>query len=36
VDPADRIIVATAWVVGEPLLTLDRRIAESGLVDVIH
>ena len=34
-DPADRIIVATALVLGEPLVTLDRRIAASGVVDVI-
>jgi PIN domain nuclease of toxin-antitoxin system len=34
-DPADRIIVATALVFGEPLITADRRIAESGVVPVI-
>ena len=31
-DPADRIIVATSRQRNIPLLTLDRRIAESGLV----
>lgn len=34
-DPADRIIVVTALVLGEPLVTHDRRIAASGLVEVI-
>jgi PIN domain nuclease of toxin-antitoxin system len=34
-DPADRIIVATALVLGEPLVTLDKRIAASGVVQVI-
>ena len=28
-------IVATALVLGEPLVTLDRRIADSGVVRVI-
>ncbi len=31
-DPGDRLIVATARVLGLPLLTLDARIRESGLV----
>jgi PIN domain nuclease of toxin-antitoxin system len=31
-DPADRIIVATSANRGAPLITLDRRIIESGLV----
>ena len=30
-DPADRIIVATARVMGATLLTQDRRIVDSGL-----
>ncbi len=30
-DPADRILVATARVLGATLLTQDRRIVESGL-----
>jgi PIN domain nuclease of toxin-antitoxin system len=34
-DPADRIIVATAWVLGQPLVTVDRRIAALGVVPVI-
>jgi PIN domain nuclease of toxin-antitoxin system len=34
-DPADRIIVATSLVLGEPLVTVDRRIVESGIVPVI-
>ena len=34
-DPADRIIVATAQVLGATLLTLDRRIAASGIVPVV-
>lgn len=33
-DPADRIIVATARVLGATLLTSDRRIIDSGLVTV--
>jgi PIN domain nuclease of toxin-antitoxin system len=32
-DPADRIIVATARVLGATLLTLDERIVGSGLVE---
>ena len=32
-DPADRILVATARVLGIPLLTRDRRILESGVVE---
>jgi PIN domain nuclease of toxin-antitoxin system len=31
-DPVDRIIVATARVLGATLLTSDERIAESGIV----
>ncbi len=31
-DPADRILVATARVVGATLLTHDRHIVDSGLV----
>lgn len=34
-DPADRIIVASARVIGATLLTQDRRIADSGLVDTL-
>jgi len=34
-DPADMLIVATALQHGAPLITNDRRIAESGLVQVI-
>lgn len=31
-DPGDRLIVATARVLGLPLLTMDSRIRDSGLV----
>lgn len=34
-DPADRIIVATARVLGAKLLTLDRKIVEAELVPVL-
>ena len=34
-DPADRILVATARVLGATLLTRDRRIIDAGLVDVV-
>lgn len=34
-DPADRILVATARALGATLLTLDRRIIDSGLVDTL-
>ncbi len=34
-DPADRIIVATARVLGATLLTADRRIVESGVVPTL-
>ena len=34
-DPADRILVATARVLGATLLTRDRRIAEARLVDTL-
>ncbi len=33
-DPADRMIVATARALGFPLLTFDRRIRDSGLVQL--
>ena len=35
-DPADRIIVSTARVLGAQLLTLDESIISSGLVPVIR
>jgi PIN domain nuclease of toxin-antitoxin system len=34
-DPADRIIVASARATGATLLTLDRRIIDSGLVPTL-
>lgn len=34
-DPADRILVATARVLGATLLTQDRRIIKSALVDTL-
>ena len=34
-DPADRILVATARVLGATLLTQDRRIVDAGLVDTL-
>ncbi len=34
-DPADRILVATARVIGATLLTRDQRISEAGLVDTL-
>ncbi len=34
-DPADRILVATARVLGAPLLTHDRRIIEANLVETV-
>ena len=34
-DPADRILVATARVLGATLLTQDRRIIGSSLVDTL-
>ena len=34
-DPADRVLVATARVLGATLLTQDRRIQESALVPTI-
>ena len=34
-DPADRILVATARVLGATLLTRDRRITEAELVDTL-
>jgi PIN domain nuclease of toxin-antitoxin system len=35
-DPADRVIVATARVLGVPLVTSDARIIDSGLVRVVE
>lgn len=34
-DPADRTIVATARALGATLLTQDRRIIESGLIQTV-
>ena len=34
-DPADRILVATAQVLGATLLTHDRRIIDAGLVSTL-
>lgn len=34
-DPADRILVATARVLGATLLTQDQRIVDAGLVDTL-
>ncbi len=34
-DPADRILVATARVLGSTLLTQDRRIVEAALVNTV-
>jgi len=34
-DPADRILVATARILGATLLTQDRHITESGLVETL-
>ncbi|MFC1612092.1 type II toxin-antitoxin system VapC family toxin [Myxococcota bacterium] len=34
-DPADRIIGATARCHGLPLMTLDRRIRDSGVISII-
>jgi PIN domain nuclease of toxin-antitoxin system len=34
-DPADRILVATAQVIGATLLTHDRRIIDAGLVPTL-
>ena len=34
-DPADRILVSTARVIGATLLTQDRRIVEAQLVDTL-
>ena len=34
-DPADRILVATARVLGATLLTQDRRIIDAALVDTV-
>ena len=35
-DPADRILVATARVLGATLLTQDRRIVDAALVDTLR
>ena len=35
-DPADRIILATARVLGATLLTQDQRIVVAGLVDTLN
>jgi PIN domain nuclease of toxin-antitoxin system len=34
-DPADRIIVSTARVMGATLLTRDQRIRDAGIVQVL-
>lgn len=34
-DPADRLIIATSRVLQIPLFTFDRKIIQSGLVEVI-
>jgi PIN domain nuclease of toxin-antitoxin system len=34
-DPADRILVATARVLGATLLTQDRRIVDAGIVSTL-
>ena len=34
-DPADRILVATALVLGATLLTQDRRIVDAALTDTL-
>lgn len=34
-DPADRVLVASARVLGVPLVSADERIASSGLVSVV-
>jgi PIN domain nuclease of toxin-antitoxin system len=34
-DPADRVLVATARVLGARLVTCDGRVRESGLVEVL-
>lgn len=35
-DPADRILVATARVLGATLLTQDRRIVDAALVETLN
>jgi len=35
-DPADRIIVATAQVIGATLMTHDSRIIDANLVPILH
>jgi PIN domain nuclease of toxin-antitoxin system len=34
-DPFDRMIVAAARVLGRPLITVDEKLADSGLVEVV-
>ena len=34
-DPADRVLVATALVLGATLLTQDRRILDAALVETL-
>lgn len=34
-DPADRILVATARILGATLLTRDERITGAGLVETV-
>lgn len=34
-DPADRMIAATAIELGAPLITRDRRVSASGVVEVV-
>ncbi|MBE2286436.1 MAG: type II toxin-antitoxin system VapC family toxin [Prosthecobacter sp.] len=35
-DPADRLIVATALEMGVPLVTRDKKIRDSGLVQIME
>lgn len=35
-DPADRILVATARVLGTTLLTRDQRVIDAGLVSTLN
>lgn len=35
-DPADRLIVATALARGLPLMTRDRKIGASGIVEIVE
>lgn len=34
-DPCDRLIVATALVEGRPLVTKDKRIRDSGVIETV-